>query len=76
MHKFDRKILDREILYIIKEEVGSYIIRSLHAKKHKCLYCGAWFIVRRKDNFFCNRSHYQKYHRIPGFIRKLISHKN
>ena len=70
------RLSKKDILDIIKQEVGSYIVNNLHKKKKKCLYCGTWFPSRRKDNFFCNRNHYQSYHRLPGFIRKLIAHKD
>lgn len=70
--------LNDEILRIINNEVASYIFRNLgkNVKKRSCLKCRAKFIPVSRYHQFCSRSCYAKMHRIPGFVKRIIDHKD
>lgn len=67
-----------KIRTIIDEEVTKYIYANIthKGKVRKCLYCNKVFTFRTKYHHFCSRYCYSSMHRIPGFIKRIVNHRD
>jgi hypothetical protein len=70
--------IDKIILTALAHSLQHRVeMNARNTSKSLCLCgCGTWFNSRGKYHQFYNRTHYQRAHRIPGFVRRFIDHKD
>lgn len=78
MAKRKRAPIDAMVLGFMKEMMDTSVMRNAGMKHHTCL-CGCGMVIknpRSKYHQFYDKSHYQRAHRIPGYVRRIINHKD